>query len=187
MVSRSTRTVWVLALLGAPAFCRAGSVQWDFNGHLGGTNTGTELEPVGYPDVAGAPGVTFEDAEIGGGTARVASLTEGTALIVRHGQPANGGGEFVNQYTLILDVSFPAVGEWISLYQTNSAIPLSGGNDGDWFVNPDNGIGISGNYGGAVMQDTWHRLALAVDLVAGTYTSYIDGAQVQQITGEGLD
>ena len=38
-----------------------------------------------------------------------------------------------------------------------------------------------------MLPDTWHRLALVVDLVEGTYTSYIDGTQVQQNTAQGLD
>lgn len=144
------------------------------------------MEPGAIPDVGGVADVTFGEAEIGGEIAQVASVGEGTYLVVPHGQPANGGGTYVNQYTLIMDISFPAVDQWISLYQTNSTLPVSG-NDGDWFVNPSNGIGIGGNYGGTIVLDTWHRLALVVDLVAGTYTSYIDGVEVQQNTGLGLD
>jgi len=33
----------------------------------------------------------------------------------------------------------------------------------------------------------WHRLGLVVDAVAGTYTAFVDGVQVQQNSGVTLD
>src|SRR5262249_13664674 len=60
-------------------------------------------------------------------------------------------------------------------------------NDGDWFINPAQGLGISGNYGGIVPDGSWNRLALVVDNVAGTFTSFLNGLQVQQNTGLTLD
>ncbi len=163
---------------------------YSFDGDLTSNTGQLPLEPVGYPGVAAAPGVVFGSDLIGGQPATVAQLTKGSALVVRHGAPANGGGTYVNQYSLILDVKLPAVGGWMSLYQTaasytdaTSTFDLSNANDGDWFVNPAAGIGISGSYGGTVVQDSWHRLALTVDNVTGNFTSYIDGVQVQQNVG----
>jgi hypothetical protein len=167
---------------------------YSFDGDLTATTGQPPLQVVGYPGVGAAPGITFQNDTIGGQPATVAHLTQGTALVVRHGAPANGGGTYLNQYTLIMDVKFPAVGDWISLYQTNAAFDdttgafdLSTSNDGDWFVNPAAQIGISGNYGGTVSQDTWHRLALTVDGGAFNFTSYIDGVQVQQNAGGAPD
>jgi len=156
---------------------------WEFNDDLSASTGQVDLEPVGHPGAPGAPSVTYETQSIGGADATAARLSDGTALIVRHGTPANGGGDFVNDYTLVMDVNFPAVGEWMSLYQTNGNIPLDGGNDGDWFVNPDGGIGIGGNYGGTLEANTWYRLALVVNSATGNYRSYIDGTMVQENAG----
>jgi len=173
---------------------RAGTAQWEFNGSLASSTGQLALTPTGYPGVAGAPGVTYENAMIQGAEAQVARITRGTALAVLHGFPSNGGGGYLNQYTIILDASFPGIGDWISLYQTNEAyddtaghFDLSDSNDGDLFIDPDGHVGISGVYGGTLTVNTWYRIALVVDLVAGTLTTYADGVQIQQLTGQGLD
>ena len=172
----------------------AGTASWELNGNLGSSTGNLALEAVGYPGVAGAPAVTFTTDLIGGVTAQVAQLSEGTALVVRHGFPNNGGGAYLNNYTIIMDVKFPDAIDWTSLYQTNEAyddglgqFDLSDSNDGDWFVEPSGGLGIESNYGGTVVSGTWYRLALVVNLQAGTYTTYINGVQVQQNTGKGVD
>ena len=101
-----------------------------------------------------------------------------------HGLPANGGGSYVNQYTLIMDVMFPSRPTgWAVLWQTNP----NNSNDGDWFINPSGGLGISSIYGGSVADGSWNRVALVVDDVAGTFTSFLNGTQVQQISGLTLD
>ncbi len=165
--------------------------QYDFNGDLTSSTGGADLIAIASLPLDPAfdePEVIFEDADIGGEEAEVAFYSRGTYFRLFTGFPPNGGGNYTNQYTLIMDVMFPEgsllESGWAAFYNTNP--PAS--NDGDWFLQGANrGIGISGNYGGTVLPDTWHRLALVVDLVEGTYTSYIDGTQVQQNTGEGLD
>jgi hypothetical protein len=192
--SRLVRCSLGAVIVLASSLSFAGTAQWEFDGNLSSSTGQAPLEAAGFPGVAGAPGVAFETAIIGGEEAQVARLSRGTALAVLHGFPANGGGAYVNQYTIILDLMSPGIGDWISLYQTNeaynddtSSYDLSDSNDGDWFINPEGGIGISGVYGGALTANTWYRIALVVDLAAGTYTSFIDGAQVQQLVGQGLD
>jgi hypothetical protein len=114
-----------------------------------------------------------------------------------HGAVPNGGGTNVNQYTLIYDIYYPSGsgGAWRSLWQTD--IGNSSTNDGDLFVNPDNGIGISSVYDGVVTSDAWHRLAFAFDLTGtetGTATTpvltkFIDGVKVgnQTVGLTGMD
>ena len=109
-----------------------------------------------------------------------------------HGAAPNGGGTNVNQYTLIYDVYYPAGSDdtWRSLLQTD----VSNTSDGDLFVNPSDGIGISGIYDGSVSAGAWHRLAFAMDLTGtetGTATTpviakFIDGVKVGNQTA-GLD
>ena len=110
----------------------------------------------------------------------MAAFTRGTFFRMTHGLAANGGGSYVNQYTLIMDGMFPSRPTgWAALWQTNP----NNANDGDWFINPSGGLGISGIYGGSITDGTWNRIALVVDGVAGTFTSYLNGTAVQQISG----
>src|SRR5262245_9960120 len=172
----------VLALLPgqARAQARADVAQWDFDGSLDSTTGQPVLE------ARGAAGVEFETVDIKGTPADVAHFTRGTYFFVLHGFPGNGGGVYVNQFTLIMDVMFPdrsPSGGWAALLQTNCCNQ----NDADWFVNPDGGMGVSGTLGGAIQAGIWTRIARSVDLQAGTYTSYLDGAQVQQNLGSAPD
>ncbi|HRT56842.1 MAG TPA: metallophosphoesterase [Candidatus Paceibacterota bacterium] len=181
-----------IAALGAPSASGipggtntspAGVVQYDFNGNLNASTPGLPLEP-GAALPAAAPGVVFTNATIGGQTAQVAAFTRGTFFRMVHGLGANGGGNYLNQYTLLMDVMFPSRPTgWAALWQTNPG----NANDGDWFINPGGGLGISGVYGGNVPDGAWNRLALVVDSVAGSFTSYLNGVPVQQITGVTLD
>lgn len=102
---------------------------------------------------------------------------------------ANGGGVYVNQYSLIVDQLYPTSSSstWRSFLNTNECNT----NDQDLAINPSNGIGISGVYEGAILADTWHRVILSVDLAAAggpELRKYIDGVLVGvQILGEGVD
>lgn len=160
-----------------------GIAQYDFNGDLTSTVGGPPLGPSAAAP-AGIPGLSFVNTDIGGQTAQAASFTRGTFFYLTNGLAANGGGSLLNQYTLLLDVMFPSRPTgWAVLYQTNP----NNTEDGEWFINPAQGIGISGNYGGFVADGSWHRLGLVVDTVAGSFTSYLNGAPVQQNTGLSVD
>lgn len=161
--------------------------QWDFDqGDLRAT-VGAPLQFRGNT----APQTTFVEMPINGQPAKVMGFpktdpTEG--FVMPHGAAPNGGGARVNQYTLIMDLMFPAASanQWRSLWQTNP----NNANDGDFFVNPGNGIGISGQYHGVIQPDTWHRVAFAVDLAADppTVGKYIDGQLVNlQTLSSGRD
>jgi len=151
--------------------------QWDFNSSNLTATVGTALAFRGTT----ATTTAFTTATIGGQTANVMNFPAATSTqgyIMTHGIPPNGGGSFVNQYTLILDVMFPTAsnGSYRSLFQTSSA----NANDGDLFVNPANGIGISGVYHGAIVADTWHRVSFVFDLTSPTdpLRKFIDGTLV---------
>lgn len=157
--------------------------QYDFNGNLNSTVGGSALG-TGYAAPASSAGVAFTTQTIDGASAQVASFTRGTHFVVNHGLGGNGGGNQLNQYTLILDVMFPSrPSGWAVLYQSNPA----NSDDGEWFINSSQSLGISANYGGFVGDGTWNRLAVVVDNVAGTLTSYVNGTQVQQNDGLELD
>ncbi len=185
-MSCNVRRVCAAAMiLLAAGIARAGIAQWDFEGTLEAT-TASEALALGAAAPASAADLTFTTAQIGGEDAGVAHFSRGTFLVLSHGFAPNGGGRYLNQYSLIMDVMFPSrapSGGWAALLQTDPA----NASDGEWFINPDGGIGISGNYGGSVPDGTWHRLALVIDLVAGTFTSYVNGVRVQQNVGQTLD
>jgi YVTN family beta-propeller protein len=170
--------------------------QWDFDrGDLDAT-VGADLEFVG--DTAGI--TTFPFMDINGRIARVMafgsnSINEG--LSMRHGAKPNAGGQFVNQYTLLMDVMYPAPSsdQWRALFQTD---PFNHeGNDADFYVGnvstlPDpNGIGAEGRFNGPLASDTWYRVAFAVDLTAPPgeqLAKYVNGVRVgEQSLSGGLD
>jgi YVTN family beta-propeller protein len=170
--------------------------QWDFNlGDLRGT-VGPELEFIG----AASNLTAFPVLDLGGAPAGVMafgahSTTDG--FYVRHGIKPNGGGRFVNQYTLLLDVMFPAAssGQWRALFQTD---PLNrAGNEAEFLVGDataspsPNGLGAEGIFHGTLAPETWYRLAFVVDLTAPAgqqLAKYINGVHVgsQSLSG-GVD
>ena len=174
---------WTILFFSQSLF--ADVAQWNFNGDLE-SDTGQAALTALAASPAVDPEVTFENVDIGGQSAEVAHFTQGTYLDVPHGFPPNGGGGYVNQYTLIMDVMFPdrspSAGV-TSLFQTNCCNQ----NDGDWFINPDGGLGVSGVFAGSVPDGEWHRIALVVDLVVGTMISYVDGVEVNETPGDGVD
>ena len=154
--------------------------QWDFNSSNLVATVGTDLADF---DVGGATlaETTFTTATIGGSTAIVMNFPSNSpsmGYVVAHGIAPNGGGGWVNQYTLIMDIMYPAAssGVYRGLFQTSTA----NANDADVFLNGSNGIGIGGAYDGNVSPDTWHRVALVFDLAAATdqLKKYIDGVLV---------
>jgi hypothetical protein len=64
------------------------------------------------------------------------------------------------------------------------------GDDSEYYINPANGIGISGIYNGSITADTWHRIALAVDMAGPglnpVVEKFVDGVKVGEQTA-GLD
>jgi hypothetical protein len=182
-MKRLTSVVRLLAVGCSISTLHGGIAHYDLNGNLNSAVGGAALT-TGFAAPALSAGVTYTNVTIAGGAAQAAAFTRGTYFSMDHGLGANGGGALLNQYTLIMDVMLTSrpLG-YAALYQITPANT----NDGDWFVNPSQGLGISGTYAGTVADGTWNRLALVVDNVAGTFTSFINGSPVQQITGLALD
>jgi hypothetical protein len=113
-------------------------------------------------------------------------------ILVHHGAPSNGGGVYMNQYTLIFDVyidafTFSNGSGWFPFFNTNAANI----NDADAYIQFGFGIGTGGDYAGNFNADTWHRVALTFDLAdsAGPrFTKYLDGSFIGwQILDDGVD
>lgn len=92
----------------------------------------------------------------------------------------------VNSYTMAWDILITDVAgmpnsigdpdnSFMSFFQT---LP-DNSNDGDFFLREDGGIGISGNYDGAIQSNTWTRVVLSIDPVGHFFNKYIDGVLVE--------
>lgn len=146
--------------------------QWDFDaGNLNAT-VGAPLEFRGGTEA----GTTFTEMPIGGSAAKVMGFPATTAddgFIMTHGAAPNGGGSAVNQFTIIWDLYYPAEsdGLWRALLQTDP----SNTSDSDLFINTANGLGISSQYQGTILPETWHRVGAVFDLASRTLKKYVDG------------
>jgi hypothetical protein len=163
--------------------------QWDFSGGNLAATVGADLQyydATVQADTSFGTTTSFGIPNINGQPAKVMRLNPSTSpwggYKMFHGQAPNGGGTNVNQYTLIYDLYF-ASSTWRSLLQTEVANTT----DGELFINPTGGLGISGFYDGNVTAGAWHRIALAVDLSgpgqAPVLTKFIDGVKVGNQTG----
>jgi hypothetical protein len=187
----------------APLLCAGITGQWDFNNPANGL-AATIGQPLEYFDGPGGQtksqtqfGTTssFGIPDIDGAVANVMHFPVNLptmGYIMRHGIGENGGGFYVNQWTLIMDVLFPAAssGEWRALLQAdvfNAPDPDHGDTslDAEFYLNESDGLGINGVYHGNVPPNTWVRLALAVDLAANppVIAKYINGVKVGEQPG----
>jgi hypothetical protein len=172
--------------------------QWDFES---GNLAATVGQPLQYLDGAGGVaqaatefGTTtdFGIADIGGAPAKVmkvsGDLNTKIGYKMFHGISPNGGGQRVNQYTIIFDIYVsPVRGGAASLLQISS---LDNTDDGDLFWQGSNFGQGSGGYNGtgAFTPNAWHRVAAAYDEAAGVVTKYVDGIKQDDWTAnQGLD
>ncbi|HXJ57618.1 MAG TPA: hypothetical protein VNU68_13240 [Verrucomicrobiae bacterium] len=160
--------------------------QWDFDsGDLRAT-IGVPLRYMDGNEGATAKGTVFNSTAmfglppIGGQVAKVMHFPQMTlatmGYVVTHGVEPNGEGEQVNQYTILMDVLFPASssGAFRSLLQTDNK------GDADLYISFLEGRGSIGSLGdyrgeGELIAEHWHRVAVAVDVSALTMSKYIDG------------
>jgi hypothetical protein len=159
---------------------------WQFDGNLDNSLPGKTAM-----SVAGGWTPTYVDTTINGSAATALSFPKfdnSQALQMPNEAGATGGGAQTNAWTLVMDVNFPTISGFTSLWQTDQVIS---GSDGDLFVRGNNdGIGIGGSYHGTIAQDTWHRVAVAIQPSGTSYLleKYIDGALVGTTTsGTPLD
>jgi hypothetical protein len=96
----------------------------------------------------------------------------GSYYTLTHGIAHNGGGNNVNEFTLVFDVKVSALGNWFCFYQTN----MSNSNDGECFINPSGkiGVGATGYSEALIKPNEWYRIAVAVDN-GNSCNYYIDG------------
>ncbi|MBK1814207.1 SUMF1/EgtB/PvdO family nonheme iron enzyme [Luteolibacter yonseiensis] len=148
---------------------------WDFAdaAQIGKATVGPALATVGS-----APGQLASLADDGGVVQNgVLSTVAGPAnrLRLTHGIAANGGGSYVNEYTLLFDIFSPSAsrGSWRCLFQTDSGNT----SDGDYFIRNNNdqmGTAALGYTTNALNETRWKRVVIVADLPS--VKVYVDGA-----------
>ncbi len=104
-------------------------------------------------------------------------VPKGSYLSMAHGIAANGGGTMVNEYSVQIDFSVPAIGVWHSFIQTEPTNTGGGSvGDADLFTNTSNKIGTSttGYSTNTISADRWYRMIISVKN-GQFFRVYIDG------------
>jgi hypothetical protein len=161
--------------------------QWDFNaGTLAATVGDALIATTAASDTAFGTTTTLGLPPIGGSVASVMGfkadpLGSSGYLFFPPAAP-NGGGEQINEYSLVLDILFPAASQNKVRAILNANTVISP--DADLFVGANNGIGGT-SFSGTLQDNTWHRIAFV--LGNGGIQKYIDGALVGEETGVAVD
>ncbi len=120
-------------------------------------------------------------------------IGEGSYFVCTHGLAPNGGGAKVNEWTLLIDFSFPPSSlsdppnGYNDLFQTNP----TNADDSDWTINSSGAIGIgavgySSTKSYTTKGNTWYRMVLVVDNGA-RQDLYVDGVEIFKGTQQGVD
>lgn len=149
-------------LINAQSRQPVGVWKFDDNSNLAKGEIGRNLEFIGSPNFISGPDETNNAIRV----------TKGNYLKVDHGISPNGGGKFVNEYTLQIDFRIPRLNEWYTFFQTSP----SNSNDGECFIDLSGYIGVqaTGYSTYAVKPNEWYRLVITVK--NGThYKYYLEG------------
>lgn len=177
----------VVAVSTSQAANLVGLWEFDDSGDLGKATVGTDLTIAGTSPTYSATMADGGSNSLSG----VITTVVGSAnyLDATHNIGANGGGTFTNQYSLVYDVKRPTGNLWRTFYQTS----LTNSNDAEYFTRGGGGIVNSlgratiSYTGSAMAEETWMRLAISVDLQAGTFLTYIDGSLFHTHTAPAVD
>jgi regulation of enolase protein 1 (concanavalin A-like superfamily) len=157
---------------------------WEFNAPDRTRATiGAPLQLVGT--IQEVPGVNAGEGAI--------QIGEGSYFICTHGIAPNGGGSKVNEWTLLIDFSYPPSSRsdppngYNDLFQTNP----TDADDADWTINSSGAIGIGAvgysstrNY--TTNGNTWYRMVVVVDNGV-RHDLYMDGVEAFKGTQQGVD
>ena len=156
-----------------------GSVPLQYaDGTGGGTQAGTVF---GTADSLGIPRINGTNVNV----MKFPASAAGMGYLMPTPPNPNGGGSLVNDYTIIMDVLFPAVsdGRVRPLVQTDDGVITP---DADLVVDSSGGIGAPpGPFNGHIQSNTWYRIGFSV--TASEIDEYINGVKVGSQPTDGLD
>ena len=186
----------LLALLGALSVTQLSAAQYEWTFNAGNLTTSLGNGTMAYADAQTGTLTTYGTTDgttvphIGGVPANFMrvpvfpSRANGYQLTFNDTAP-NGGGAYVNDYTVVMDFLYPgALGNYSAILNTNPGNPDN--NDADFYLHPNGGLGI-GTYSpaGTVTQNTWYRAAFVN--TASSITIYLNGNQVHTRANDGVD
>jgi hypothetical protein len=157
---------------------------WEFNApNQNSATVGAPLEIVG--SALNITGVNAKDGAM--------TIGEGSYFICTHGIAPNGDGAKVNEWTLLIDFSYPPSSlsdppnGYNDLFQTDP----TNASDADWTINSSGAIGIgavgySGASGFTTQADTWYRMVVVVDNGV-RHDIYVDGVEIFKGNQQGID
>ncbi|MFZ5942406.1 MAG: fibronectin type III domain-containing protein [Bacteroidota bacterium] len=119
--------------------------------------------------------------EMGNGAVQIGP---GSWYVMKHRTAPNGGGSFVNEYSLLFDFMIPEKDIWHTFFQTN----MDNSNDGDFFINPSGNIGVAAvGYGSyETVPGEWYRLVISVKN-GSFFKCYLDGELFLSGTVQDID
>lgn len=111
-------------------------------------------------------------------------LGAGSYYKVAHNIGSNGGGIFVNEYSIVIDFKIPSLDKWHCLYQTS----ISNSNDGDLFINTNGNIGTqaTGYSTYSIKANEWYKLVINVQN-GDHYDLYLDGNLIHKGNVQSID
>lgn len=175
----SPALTFVLSIL---TFAPASGVDtiWDFNGNLNATSGTCTMSYLGdtanYTTFGTTASLGLAPMYGDDGTSQVMMFPGATPS---EGYKITTPAASTAAYTMIWDVYYPQSTDkqWRALYQTNQ----SNSNDAELFVRdkPWGGIGINGGYDGAIIPNSWNRIAVTIDS-SHVMRKYINGGYVGQ-------
>ncbi len=149
---------------------------WTFDNpdSLTAAELGSPLELIGNHTAIAGPDSNDGAVQIG----------VGSYYKVRHNIQPNGGGNLVNNYSIVMDVRVNQIGSWHALYQTDSTNVT----DGDWFISQNGkiGIGAVGYTNETLISKQWYRIAISVSN-GNKYDYYINGSKALSGTPGSID
>jgi hypothetical protein len=183
--------VWSFTTAAPPGSGATLSGLWLFDrqNDPGHATIGTDLQIEGT-----VPGWSAGVSDEAGAQVRGVILTASgptNHLRALHGIAPNGGGNYVNRYSVVMDILSPPASR--SLYRSLIQTQTANSNDGDYFLrDSDSRVGVFDlTYGPAVDGSRWTRLVFTVDLQSVTLSSvlrtYLDGGAPYTHTAQPLD
>lgn len=153
-----------------------GNWLFDSQANLDSAATGKDIELMGQITSVAGP----EDEP----TNLAVTIPSGSYLKATHDILANGGGERVNQYTIVADIKIPALEQTYTLLQTD----VSNSNDADLFINAEGKIGNSeiGYIDSVLTPGDWYRVVISADL-ENQIKVYLDGDSLFSSGPIGID
>jgi hypothetical protein len=173
----------ILVLLSAPVALPAAVLTglWEFDdqSNPGAATVGVPLSFAGAAPGTWSAALSDDQADSLAGVLTTPPAAAATRFIATHGIAPNGGGAYVNEYSVLVDLFSPAGSRaaWRTIFQTNE----NNTNDADYFISPTGNAGVSAlTYSPAALDaSSWTRLVVTFDLASAgpsVVRTYLNGA-----------